>query len=197
MVSEKIYGLVLAGGKSRRMGKDKAQLSYHGVPHSHHLYNLLQGICDEVFLSIREDQITQYENGFNLIVDQDEFRGPFNGLLSAHNKFKNVAWLVVACDLPLVDKASLKKLIDQRNSDGAATAFATSKSGLPEPLIAIWESATLEEAKSYLEQSESSCPRKYLINSDTKLIHPDDDKVLLNANVEEDYIEVMKILSAV
>ena len=179
------------------MGKDKAQLSYHGLPHSHHLYKLLQGICDKVFLSIREDQKAQYEEDFDLIVDQDEFRGPFNGLLSAHNKFQDVAWLVVACDLPLVDHASLKQLIDERDNSQSATAFATRDSGLPEPLIAIWESDTLEEAKSYLSESDGSCPRKFLINSETKLIHPDDDKVLLNANVEEEYLQVLKILSAV
>ena len=193
----KVYGLVLAGGQSRRMGKDKAQLSYHGQPHSHYLYKLLSGICDNVFLSIRDEQKAQYAHDFNLIIDKDEFRGPFNGLLSAHDQFPEVAWLVVACDLPLVDEASLTQLIEQREVNRTATAFATLESGLPEPLIAIWEPGALKAAKSYLIESESSCPRKYLINSDTKVIHPNDDKVLLNANVEEDYKKVLKILSTV
>ena len=197
MAINKVYGLVLAGGKSRRMGKDKAQLSYHGMPHSHYLYNMVEGICERVFLSVRDDQISQYDQDFNLIVDKDEFRGPFNGLLSAYDRFPEVAWLVVACDLPLIDKASLSLLLNQRDASRDATAFATTKNGLPEPLIAIWEPDTLKKAKVYLQQSESSCPRKYLINSDAKLVHPNDDKVLLNANVEEDYNEVLKILSAV
>ena len=197
MAISKVYGLVLAGGKSRRMGKDKAQLSYHGMPHSQYLYNQIEGICDQVFMSVRKDQVVQYDQDFNIIVDQDEFRGPFNGLLSAYDQFPEVAWLVVACDLPLIDRLSLRFLMDQRDSGMAATAFATSKDGLPEPLIAIWEPKTLRDAREYLKQSDSSCPRKYLINSNTKLVHPKDDKVLLNANVEEDYNEVMKILSAV
>ena len=197
MAISKIYGLVLAGGRSRRMGKDKAQLSYHGQPHSQYLYKLVSEVCDKVFLSIRDEQKSQYEQEFNVIIDQDEFKGPFNGLLSAHNKYPEVAWLVVACDLPLVDKASLGQLIEQRDEERTATAYATLKSGLPEPLIAIWEPEALNEAKSYLQESESSCPRKFLINSDTKTIHPKDDKILLNANVEEDYDEVLKILSTV
>ena len=197
MATSKLYGLVLAGGKSRRMGKDKAQLSYHGMPHSHYLYKLIERLCDQVFMSVREDQAAQYQQDSNLIVDQDEFRGPFNGLLSAYEQFPEVAWLVVACDLPLIDKESLQSLIDQRDARKAATAFASLNNGLPEPLVAIWEPETLKNAREYLQQSDSSCPRKYLINSDTKLVHPKDDKVLLNANVEDDYKEVLKILSEV
>ena len=187
----------MAGGKSRRMGKDKAQLSYHGQPHSHYLYNLLEEISDTTFLSIREEQIDQYKGDFNVIVDKDEFRGPFNGLLSAYDSNPEVAWLVVACDLPLINRDSLARLIEERDPTRTATAYATNKSGLPEPLVAIWEPEALKQAKSYLAQSDSSCPRKYLINSDTQLVNPEDDKVLLNANVEEEYLEVMKILSTV
>ena len=197
MAFSKLYGLVLAGGKSRRMGKDKAQLSYHGQPHSHYLYKLLEEVCENTFLSIREEQIDQYEDDFNLIVDRDEFRGPFNGLLSAYDSNSEVAWLVVACDLPLINRESLSQLKEERDPSRPATAFATKKSGLPEPLVAIWEPEALKQAKSYLAQSDSSCPRKYLINSDTKLIHPEDDNVLLNANIEEEYLEVLKILSTV
>ena len=187
----------MAGGKSRRMGKDKAQLSYHGQPHSHYLYKFLEQICDNTFMSIREEQIDQYESDFNIIVDKDEFRGPFNGLLSAYDSNPEVAWLVVACDLPLINRESLAQLIETRDPTRTATAYATKKSGLPEPLVAIWEPEALKQAKSYLAQSDSSCPRKYLLNSNTKLIHPEDDNVLLNANIEEEYLEVLKILSTV
>ena len=197
MASKEIYGLVLAGGKSRRMGSDKAQLSYHGQPHSHYLYKLLEEICDNTFMSIREEQTDQYKDEFNLVVDKDEYRGPFNGLLSAYDSNQEVAWLVVACDLPLINIDSLTYLKEERDPNCMATAYATKKSGLPEPLVAIWEPEALANAKTYLAQTESSCPRKYLINSDTKIINPREDKVLLNANVEEEYLEVMKILSAV
>ena len=66
-----LNGLVLAGGKSTRMGKDKGQISYHGIPQSTYLYNLLKDICDNTFLSIREDQQNQYDDTFNVIVDQN------------------------------------------------------------------------------------------------------------------------------
>ncbi len=195
--AEGLYGLVLAGGKSRRMGKDKSLLSYHGLPQSVYLYQLLQKFCDKTFLSIRRDQIDQYDNRFGLIIDQDSYRGPFNGLLSAHQQEPDAAWLVVACDLPLMNEKTIKQLISERDSNMAATALATKKTGLPEPLAAIWEAQGLEEVPGYLEESESSCPRKYLLNSEIKLVVPEDDNTLLNANFEEEYEAVKKILDTV
>lgn len=192
-----LYGLVLAGGKSLRMGKDKAQISYHGIPHSIYLYNLLQNFCDKTYLSLRSDQQLEYREEFQIIQDQDRYRGPFNGLLSAHDYAPEAAWLVVACDLPLMDLLTIEDLIEQRNSKKIATALATRKTGLPEPLAAIWESNGLHKAIDYLSKSDSSCPRKYLLNSDIKLVYPAEDKVLLNANSEEEYLEVLRILATV
>lgn len=52
--NDKIYGLVLAGGKSNRMGKDKSRLHYHGQPHALFLYKLLSKFCEKTFLSVRD-----------------------------------------------------------------------------------------------------------------------------------------------
>lgn len=193
-IMNELYGLVLAGGKSLRMGKDKSQIDYHGIPQSIFLYNMLENLCDKVFLSIREEQKDAYEVPF--IVDQNRYRGPFNGLLSAHDLYPERSWLVIACDLPLIDLESLELLIRERDAGKMATAMATKKSGLPEPLVAIWEAESLKKAPAYLAQTESSCPRKYLLNSEIKLVYPESDSVLLNSNSEEDYQEVMRILSA-
>lgn len=191
---ENLYGLILAGGKSKRMGKDKDRIAYHGSPQSIYLYGLLDDLCRKTFLSIRADQAQKYQN-YNSIVDVNDYRGPFNGLMSAHNTNPDVAWLVIACDLPLIDPETLQLLIIERDKNKKATALATRKSGLPEPLAAIWEPGGLKQVPEYLENSESSCPRKYLLNSDIKLVTPQKDDVLLNANFEEEYLEVMKKLS--
>ena len=183
----KLYGLVLAGGKSTRMGSDKGLLKYHSVPHQEHLYNLLGDICDTVYLSIREEQESETSKNYNVIVDENEYRGPFNGILSAYKKHPEVAWLVLACDLPLIDSDSLKKLVENRNPKKFATSFATKESGLPEPLITIWEPKSLQRAITYLEATDSSCPRKFLINSEISLAHPERDEILYNANSLEDY----------
>ncbi|TXN35739.1 NTP transferase domain-containing protein [Flagellimonas hymeniacidonis] len=183
----KIYGLVLAGGKSTRMGSDKGLLSYHGIPQQEYLYKLLENVCDSVFLSVRDEQHAALGSEFNFVIDKNEYKGPFNGILSAHSEYPEVAWLVLACDLPMIDLAALKQLSDSRNTDKLATSFASKMSGLPEPLITIWEPSGLQKAIAYLKTTESSCPRKFLINSDTELVHPSQDEVLYNANSISDY----------
>lgn len=183
----KLYGLVLAGGKSTRMGTDKGLLNYHGKPQQEFLYELLDEVCDQAFLSLRKDQNQSILNDFKVVVDNNEYRGPFNGILSAHKMHPEVAWLVLACDLPLLDLQSIKTLVKSRNARQLATSFATNQSGLPEPLITIWEPKGLQKAIEHLSSAESTCPRKFLINSDIKLVTPERDELLYNANSLEDY----------
>ena len=194
-LGDKIYGLVLSGGKSMRMGTDKGLIAYHGIPQRDYLYQLLEKICDKTFMSIRKEQEAEISSTFNTIVDEDVFKGPFNGILSAHNKYPDVAWLVLACDLPLIDEKSLRELIEARKGSADATAFAQKENPLPEPLCAIWEPQALTGAVSYLEQGNGSCPRKFLINSNTHLVFPENAQVLMNANSEVEYKEAMTKLA--
>ncbi|WP_339628940.1 molybdenum cofactor guanylyltransferase [uncultured Maribacter sp.] len=191
----KLYGLVLSGGKSTRMGTDKGLIEYHGVPQREYLYNLLSQVCEDTFISLREEQQAELPVTMKTIIDLNEFKGPYNGLLSAHKKYPEVAWLVLACDLPLMDLDALKELISQRDSTKQATAFALKENPLPEPLCAIWEPQALQQSIEYLESGNGTCPRKYLINHDTKLVFPKYENVLLNANSEEDYKEALEKLS--
>lgn len=182
-----VFGLVLAGGYSRRMGHDKGLLDYHGKPQREYIFEQLKLLCSRVYMSIRPGQEAALPEGMPFILDENTYRGPFNGLLSAHHQFPNAAWLVVACDLPLMDAHALRYLLERRDPAAMATAFATHQSGLPEPLAALWEPEALKQAVFFLEAGESTCPRKYLINANTRLVFPEDDLWLANANDPEDY----------
>mgnify|MGYP003669828126 CR=1 FL=1 len=187
----KLYGLVLSGGKSTRMGEDKGLITYHDLPQREHLYHLLNEVCEQTFLSIRKDQEKEISNTFNTIIDKDDFRGPYNGLLSAHIAHPEVAWLVLACDLPLMDKKALQELIAARNTEKIASAFADATNPLPEPLCAIWEPEALKQSIVYLDAGNGSCPRKFLINADVNLVFPEHKQVLLNANSRAEYEEAL------
>jgi len=193
--SSDLFGLVLSGGKSTRMGRDKGTIEYHGMPQREYLFEMLQSVCDQTFLSIRAEQQGGIGEAWQTIVDMDRYRGPLNGLLSAHEKYPEVAWLVLACDLPLITVGAIRQLISARRPEKDATAMATKSSGLPEPLVAIWEAGGLVKAKKYLEGSDSSCPRKFLLNSDTALVYPEDDQLLCNANSLAEYREVLTKLA--
>ena len=120
-------GLILAGGKSQRMGKDKALINYHGQAQQYYLYSLLQPYCQQVFISCRKEQIPKYKSEINqnyaFIADKYNNIGPLGGLLSAFNFDSRVGWLVIACDMPYINDLAIDYLIKNRNKEMMATAF--------------------------------------------------------------------------
>lgn len=185
-----IYGLVLAGGKSQRMGYDKGLINYHGKPQREYLYDLLGNFCDKVYMSCRPEQAETLSE-FSPIPDTFLDLGPFGGILSAFRQNPNVAWLVVACDLPFLDKAAIQELLDKHDHSNNATAFYNENTGFPEPLITIWQPRSYAVLLQYLAQGYS-CPRKVLINSAINLVHPSRPEVLQNINYPEEANEVLK-----
>lgn len=192
-----LYGLVLSGGKSTRMGSDKGLISYHGLPQREYLYQLLEKVCERTFISLRKEQSLDLPKGMAVILDDDLYKGPYNGLLSAHQAHPKASWLVLACDLPLIDLPTIKYLISQRNTNMLATAFSQKENPLPEPLCAIWEPQALTNSVSYLASGNGTCPRKFLINNAVKLVFPKNPNVLLNANSEADYQDALSKLPTV
>ncbi len=176
----------MAGGYSKRMQQDKGLINYHGKPQRTYVYELLEEICDDVFMSIRKNQQSQFAPHIKTIVDENKYEGPFNGLLSAHNFDSEAAWLVLACDLPLMDAVNLKRLKEARDKSKVATVFAAEKTNLPEPLCAIWEPNGLRAAMRFIAEENSFSPVKFLLNNDAKIVNPTQDAVLLNANTEDD-----------
>jgi len=183
----KLNGLVLAGGKSIRMGKDKGALDYHGKPQREFMADMLSPFCKKTYISVRSNQGVESE--YELLEDTFVGLGPFGAIASAMRKNPNTAWLVVACDLPLLDEKTLQFLIENRNSSKVATAIYNPETGFPEPLITIWEPRSYQVLLHFLTQG-NSCPRKVLINSEIELLKVEDVKVLLNVNDAEGFDKV-------
>lgn len=189
-----IKGLVLAGGKSLRMGKDKGLIEWHGQPQRQFIAGLLQQFCSDVFISCRAEQIGEIID-YSPLPDTWPAKGPIAGIISAFEKYSDCAWLVVACDLPLLDASTLQFLLDNRDSTNIATTYKSPFDGLPEPLITIWEPAAYSVLVKW-SQDGYSCPRKVLINSKTKILTPPNEQALLNANTPEDELRVLNIIHA-
>ena len=146
----------------------------------------LRGLDLDVYISCREEQVPQYE-GENVVADTFMDLGPYGAILSAFRENPNTAWLVVACDLPLLDKSTLENLIKNRNPSAVATTYRSPESaeGFPEPLITIWEPKSYPILMQFLAQG-FSCPRKVLINSDTHIIDPSVPEALTNVNTPDE-----------
>jgi molybdopterin-guanine dinucleotide biosynthesis protein A len=182
-----IYALVLAGGRSTRMQRDKAALTYHGRTQLEWAVSLLHPHAQRVFVSVRPDQTTDpIRARFDQIVDTQENVGPIAGIMAAQAKHPEVAWLVLACDLPFLDNATLTHLIAARQPQRLATAYRSSHDGLPEPLCAIYEPASRDPLLAHVAKGKD-CPRKFLINSDVQLIDEPNPRALDNVNTPDEY----------
>lgn len=182
-----LFGLVLAGGASTRMQRDKAALQYHGKSQLEWAFDLASSLCVATFVSVRPDQREDATRArFPQIVDRDAGAGPIAGIAAAFESHPKAAWLVLACDLPFLTNAVLGRLIAERDPQRTATAFVSAHDGLPEPLCAIWEPGARDAVLAYVA-SGKQCPRKFLINADTKLLDLPDPRALDNVNTVAEF----------
>lgn len=189
-----LNGLVLAGGKSSRMGFDKGAVNWYGKEQRYHMADLLKKHCDEVYISCRdEQQQKEIDTEYLSITDTFTGLGPYGAILSAFREKPDSAWLVIACDLPLADATVIQHLVDSRNTANIATAYKSEINGFPEPLITIWEPKSYTSLLQFLAQGYS-CPRKVLINSEVTLLRSPKADALANVNTPEELERIKRIL---
>jgi molybdopterin-guanine dinucleotide biosynthesis protein A len=152
-----LYGLVLAGGRSRRMGVDKSGLAYHGVPQWRYALDLLKIHCESVFLSARADQ--RFPDEVDVLVDAVPDRGPAEGLRAAFRRRPDVAWLVMSCDAPDCDADALAELVRHREREAVFYAG--------EPFPSLWEPSLTARFGPEVES-----PRAFLQKADSVALSP-------------------------
>ncbi|MGL4632352.1 MAG: NTP transferase domain-containing protein [Leadbetterella sp.] len=183
-----LNALILTGGKSQRMGEDKSQINYYGIPQVEFLQNQFKEVGINTFVSAADKSEDN-----TIISDRFLELGPYGGLLSALMYDPDSAWLVIACDLPLVTKNEIQELINKRNPYKVATACYNPETGFPDPLFTIWEPKSYPILLQYLSLGYS-CPRKVLINEDIELIHLQNPEIIKNINTPEEKMWVVERL---
>ncbi len=193
--SRPLHGLVLAGGRSSRMGADKAALAHpDGRTLARRTHDLLADAgCEDVVLSLRHDQ--EIPVGFFDLPDirivrdpEDTAGGPLAGIIAAMSLQPEADWLVLACDLPRLDTATLLHLISSKLPDELFLSYRSEFDGLPEPLCALYAPA----AMPLLRDMEFRCPRKLLIRHECRLLEPVTPRALDNANTPDDWQSAIK-----
>jgi molybdopterin-guanine dinucleotide biosynthesis protein A len=156
-----LYGLVLAGGESRRFGRDKAAETFADAPQLERAFRLVEAVCDGAFVAARASRLDGLRERFPLLVDAEEGQGPLAGMVGAFRAHPEAAWLVVACDMPLLDEGTLVALRRGRLEGLEAVAYESGDgSGRPHPLCAVYEptlAAGIVAAWSAGERSASAC----------------------------------------
>lgn len=194
---KKIKTLILAGGHSKRMNEDKASIHYYGKDQVMHTIDLVSDFSDDIYISCRVDQLAnaKFLKGHNAMVDQFPSLGPSSGILSAQYSYPQSAWLVIACDLPYLDKKTIQYLIKNRNIFKNATCFLNPKRSWPEPLCAIYEPKSYHQIMKYFSMDQP-CPRKVLFNSNIQALDLENKMALENINTPTEKLKVFEYIQS-
>ena len=190
-----LFGLVLAGGRSTRMQRDKAAIEYRpGETQLAAAMKLLESRVARSFVSVRSEQRADGARAsWPQILDRGGVEGPIAGISAALAEHPDAAWLVLACDLPFLDARTLDALIAARDAGAEATAFRSTHDGLPEPLCAIYEPRARGSMTAHIAGGRN-CPRKFLINAKTRLLEQPNPHALDNVNTVAEYGAAMSAL---
>jgi len=169
------------------MQRDKANLEYAGKSQLARATELLTPLVARYFVSVRTDQLDDpARTAYDTIADIKPNLGPIGGIHAALHAYPDRGWLILACDLPFLNRATLQHLIAHRASNRVASAYRSSFDGLPEPLCAIFEPRSRQIIEQSLLQGQQ-CPRALLSRSDVELLELPNPRALDNVNTGEEY----------
>lgn len=144
-----ITAIVLCGGRSTRMGKDKGSLSIGDETMLDRVVRIVRTIADEVIVVGRRDH--PVPAGVTVIHDPVEDLGPLAGLEAGLAKSRSDLNLVVACDMPLLNPRVLQRLISMIGDHDACVAVVD---GHASALCGVYRSRIAGDAATLLESSE-------------------------------------------
>ena len=193
-----ITGILLVGGESRRMGRNKAFLELDGQTLLERNLAVLSGVCSEVLISSREAQL--YSGyGFEVVEDVVKGKGPLAGLYSTLSKARFECAFVAACDLPFLNEQAIRFLYDRLESFDAVVPESSEKIHF---LHAFYRKRILSILKKNLEQDKlklNDIVKSFntrFVRLDGNMLSPIEKEILqrsvLNANTPEQWAEIVK-----
>ncbi|RLA78507.1 MAG: molybdenum cofactor guanylyltransferase [Deltaproteobacteria bacterium] len=148
---EGVSCVILAGGKGRRMGGEKAFVPLRGLPLFEHVYRVCGDLFEEIIIVTNDpDRFTSYRAIIlkDLIPGIGPLGGLYTGLLTAKNEYCFCA----ACDLPFLRKELIRYLLSQR--EGYDAVIPSTPDGL-HPLLAVYSKGALREMMRVIEDGKS------------------------------------------
>ncbi len=189
--------IILAGGRGRRLGhKEKALIPINGKPIIEHTIEVLEGVVDEIIVSVRGDRqkqlLEEYTTGHIVVVDKYVDVGPLAGILEGLGAAGGEYVFVVACDMPFLNIGVVELLFKRaRGHDGA---LPVGDNGIYEPLHAVYRTGPmLARTKKAIKQGERFILAPIFDLEDVVLVEMDEIreldpelKTFLNVNTLED-----------
>jgi molybdopterin-guanine dinucleotide biosynthesis protein A len=184
-------GIILAGGKSSRMGSDKGLVSFNGSPLVTYSIKLLSHFCKEILISANNDAYQQF--GFPVIKDEYPDKGPAGGLYSGLKAATNDWSIVVSCDVPFLSEELISYLITGMNNEVGVVPFYENKA---EPLIALYHKSFQNILASNIQANHLKM-QSIIRSSAIKLLEVKPvlsrfPEIFTNINFQEDVLNALK-----
>lgn len=145
-----ITGIILAGGKSSRMGTDKGLLKLNNKPFIQYSIDALKPLVSNII--IVSDYPEHDRFGLKRISDITKDAGPVSGIYSGLEASKTELNLILSCDIPLITSEVLEKILDA--VDNSSEIIQAESNGKTMPLIALYKRHIKDTFKRFLEQDE-------------------------------------------
>lgn len=186
MIRNDIYGLVLMGGLSQRMGQDKSQIILDNEKLYKRAARKLSTFTSNVYLSINAIQKDNYLYDGPVIVDKWAGQGPLSGIISAYESLKKPLF-VLACDMPYADLSDMKLLFNAFIGTTQNTMFFNEEFQRLEPLISLWSLGDLERLDHYFKAGGRSF-KQYLAQNPCVSIINSNSQMFRNLNAPSDLL---------
>jgi molybdopterin-guanine dinucleotide biosynthesis protein A len=135
---DEITGIVLAGGKSTRMGEDKGLMELNNKPLIDYSIEVLSKVCDELIIGANSLEYQRF--GFPVIPDEIKGIGPIGGIFSCLKASLTQDNVVLSCDIPLITQPVVELLLSKRKDYQIVVPVVN---GFPEPLCAYYHSSVI------------------------------------------------------
>ena len=185
--------VILAGGKSRRMGRDKLKLSLDGRTLLESAVDRFKEVFEDVYLSVADE--TKYpEIQLRRIVDILPGAGPLSGLHAALTSLPGDGVFFVAADLPFACPLAAKRLIELCGESDAC--IIRNPDGRLEPLFGYYRKTILPLCEKAIKSGDYRV-FEILLNAKTQFAAPDelgelwDEKLIVNINFPEDFEKLL------
>ena len=182
--------IIFAGGKSSRMGKDKALLPFGDCDTlSEFQYNKLSSLFNKVYISSKEDK---FDFEATVITDRYEESSPLVGIISLFETLDVDALFILSVDAPFVDEKVIKVLLKHTDEKFDAV-IAQSPSGV-QPLCGIYRRSILPLAQKHLKEGDHRL-NNLLRKADTLFVSFEDDTPFTNLNHPHEYESALESLT--
>jgi len=149
-----VTGIILAGGKSVRMGTDKGLLELCGKPLISYAIKVLSELCNTVIISSSSNKYQRF--GYQTVPDEFPGIGPLGGIYSALRHCKTEKTLVLSCDLPFVPKELLEFILN--NSEGYQVAVPWEGNRHYEPLCGFYSLSIVGQMGAFIKKGNYKLP---------------------------------------